>query len=294
MSESKSYENKAHRAAVLTFKAWPGWNALRDELQYAAYFIHPVRRTCVVFAYSPVVMRPSGWHRLCNPIKYKKISGLFEGVVQYQELKKQGKLTEFGKAPSLRGPRKQYNKSVEQEDKKRRANDDGSNDDGSNDDGSNDDGSNDDGSNDDGSNDDDDSEGEKEVECQDSEECQDSDKPKLNYDNLEELALRFHTEHAVASDQLEDTLAAMYEDGWRFAPAVLKDMQRAGLPAVFYAQFTARVRGGTVFTSAFFRDLRAPDFVETRGPRPQIKSNQIESNQTKSNQIKKKIDRTCY
>jgi hypothetical protein len=366
-------------------------------------------------------MRPSQWNRLCNPIEYRKIPGLFEAFPPFQKMKTAGVLTEFGKAPSLRGPRKQYKKSVGQENKKRRANDDG--------------------------------EGESEVEGQDSEvECQDSEdedfisdtqdvdeagqdvdesgdereqyfnalrmrsvgrrpgrpridpalkkkqpapylaadiktrrepmtsevmeklkffkwvkltspsdeseyyrviayahqpmreaawkklfqalsvkkiegyfegygpylkirdrndqgpncnwvgvppaclrrapeatelselegsdfsaesedpinapsdaakplKPELNYRNLEELALRFHKDHAVASDQLKDTLAAMYKAGWRFCNAV----EERGLPGRYYEEFTAAVRGGTIYTPEYFEQMRVDQLVEARG-----------------------------
>jgi hypothetical protein len=105
MSESKRYENKAHRAAVLTIKCWLGWEYLCDQLQYAAYYDVPRSKNTIVFAYAHSPIRRTGWIDMLKPMKYEKIVGLFEAEPRYQELKRDGKLTEFGKAPSLRGPR---------------------------------------------------------------------------------------------------------------------------------------------------------------------------------------------
>jgi hypothetical protein len=97
-------------------------------------------------------------------------------------------------------------------------------------------------------------------------------KPKINYDNLEELALRFHKEHAVASDQLKDTLAAMATAGWRFCNAI----EERGLPGRYYAQFTAAVHGGTIYTPEYFEQMRVDQLVETRG-RPRKRARAVEA-----------------
>jgi hypothetical protein len=105
MAESRPYENKAHRAAKLIIPRWPGWEYVRDKLQYAAYYENPRTKKTHVYAYAYSPMRPTGWMDLFWYTKYYKIEGLFEGVERYQELKKQGRLTEYGTAPRLRGPR---------------------------------------------------------------------------------------------------------------------------------------------------------------------------------------------
>jgi hypothetical protein len=97
-------------------------------------------------------------------------------------------------------------------------------------------------------------------------------KPEINYRNLEELALRFHKEHSVASDQLKDTLAAMAAAGWRFCNAI----EERGLPSRYYAQFTAAVRGGTIYTPEYFEQMRVDQLVETRG-RPRKRARAVEA-----------------
>jgi hypothetical protein len=257
MAESESYKNKAHRAAVLVFKTWPGWKRLRDDLQYAAYFICPEKKTCVVFAYSPSVMRPSGWKRMCNPIDYTKIPGLFEAVPRYQEMKAEGKLTEFGLAPSLRRPRKQY----KQEDKKRQSNDDRSNDDEG-------------------------SEGEAEVECQDSEDedfISDAEELEreqyidavrmrsslrvrkaqntledhfydINYRNIIKVALRYREHHGITSTELAEVLAQMCQNGWAFC----KQIQKQGILDTYFTEITAQCEGKSSFTKEIISLMRKP------------------------------------
>jgi hypothetical protein len=278
MAESRPYENKAHRAAKLIVPRWPGWKHLREKLQYAAYYDNPKSNNTWVFAYAHSPMRPTGWMELFQFKNYKKIEGLFETEEQYQKMKKQGKLTEYGTAPSLRGPRpscvkvKKNDEDAdedleglsERELKKRRLT----------------------------------REYEEnmrllemelaaaEAEADEAEvdpmeavlagaeadEAAKPLKPEINYRNLEELALRFHKEHAVASDQLKDTLAAMHKAGWRFCNAV----EERGLPGRYYAQFTAAVHGGTIYTPEYFEQMRVDQLVETRG-RPRKRARAVEA-----------------
>jgi hypothetical protein len=116
MAESRPYENKAHRAAKLIIPRRPGWKHFRDKLQYAAYYDNPKSKETYVFAYAHSPMRPTGWMELFQHNQYRKIEGLFEAEERYQKMKKQGKLTEFGTAPSLRGPRPSCVKSGKNED----------------------------------------------------------------------------------------------------------------------------------------------------------------------------------
>jgi hypothetical protein len=76
----------------------------------------------------------------------------------------------------------------------------------------------------------------------------------------------------------EDTLAEMVKDGWKLAPRLRKDMRMHRMDPTYMEEFTARVRGGTVFTAAFFRDStssqrekRAED-MKTRWPRKRARA----------------------
>jgi hypothetical protein len=341
MAESRPYENKAHRAAKLIVPRWPGWKHLREKLQYAAYYDVPKSNHALVFAYAHSPMRPTGWMELFQFQHYKKIEGLFETDERYQNMMKKGKLTEFGMAPSLRGPRpscvksgknedglheddvdekcmkKHLNKGgynwlseiyrekvrLEHEDKKTELEEtmvsklqtviaglrliqatnqevpsiletwlcdealrlqeklrrhgysvppmplekDSSSSSSSS-------------SSSDEDEEDPIGQGAKPL------------KPEINYRNLEELALRFHKEHSVASDQLKDTLAAMAAAGWRFCNAI----EERGLPSRYYAQFTAAVRGGTIYTPEYFEQMRVDQLVETRG-RPRKRARAVEA-----------------
>ena len=51
--------------------------------------------------------------------------------------------------------------------------------------------------------------------------------------NLEQASLRFRAEHDIASDRLEDTLAAMHVAGWR-----LSMQMRDGIHTRFFENFT--------------------------------------------------------
>jgi hypothetical protein len=67
-------------------------------------------------------------------------------------------------------------------------------------------------------------------------------------------ALQYRKEHGIASDQLEDTLAAMHADGWRLSA----ELQRSGIPQMLYEQFTAAAHGKTIYTAELFRSMRVP------------------------------------
>jgi hypothetical protein len=71
---------------------------------------------------------------------------------------------------------------------------------------------------------------------------------------IEEQTLQYRKEHGIASDQLEDTLAAMHADGWRLSA----ELQRSGIPQMLYEQFTAAVHGKTIYTAELFRSMRVP------------------------------------
>jgi hypothetical protein len=71
---------------------------------------------------------------------------------------------------------------------------------------------------------------------------------------IEEQTLQYRKEHGIASDQLEDTLAAMHADGWRLSA----ELQRTGIPQMLYEQFTAAVHGKTIYTAELFRSMRVP------------------------------------
>ena len=253
MSESKTSEkseNKAHRAAMLVFKAWPGWKRLKDDLDYAAYFICPEQKTCVVFAYSPWVMRPSQWNRLCKPIKYAKIEGLFEAFPPFQQMKTAGVLTEFGKPPSLRGPRKQYKKrpscvkskkkdeelsevegsdfqSSESEDPMRVASDVEDPMDG----------------------------------LSDGEDPVVKVKPEIgdhfydiNYRNMIKVALRYREHHGIKSTELADVLAQMCQNGWAFCLQIHKQ----GILDTYFTEFTAQCEGKSSYTKEMISLMRRP------------------------------------
>ena len=70
--------------------------------------------------------------------------------------------------------------------------------------------------------------------------------------NLEHASLRFRAEHGIASDLLEDTLAAMQGAGWRLSP----QLRDRGIHNTFYAQFTAACNGRTIYTAEYFAGLR--------------------------------------
>jgi hypothetical protein len=116
MPDPRPYENKAHRTAKLIISHWPGWKNLREKLQYVAFYKDPNSKVTKVYAYTHSPMRSTGWMELFQYQKYFKIEGLFEANGRYQTLKKQGKLTEYGTAPSLRGPRPSRVKSEKNED----------------------------------------------------------------------------------------------------------------------------------------------------------------------------------
>jgi hypothetical protein len=71
---------------------------------------------------------------------------------------------------------------------------------------------------------------------------------------IEEQTLQYRKEHGIASDQLEDTLAAMHANGWRLSA----ELQRTGIPQMLYEQFTAAVHGKTIYTAELFRSMRVP------------------------------------
>jgi hypothetical protein len=71
---------------------------------------------------------------------------------------------------------------------------------------------------------------------------------------IEEQTLQYRKEHGIASDQLEDTLAAMHADGWRLSA----ELQRSGIPQMLYEQFTAAAHGKTIYTAELFRSMRVP------------------------------------
>lgn len=77
----------------------------------------------------------------------------------------------------------------------------------------------------------------------------------ITYQNLEKVTLRYHKEHGIASDQLEQTLASMHKDGWRCSV----DMLRRGIPQAYYDQFTAAVHNKSIFTANRFLRMRIPE-----------------------------------
>lgn len=77
----------------------------------------------------------------------------------------------------------------------------------------------------------------------------------ITYQNLERVAIRYHKENGIASDQLEQTLAAMHKDGWRLSVDIL----RRGLPQSYYDQFTATLHNKTIFTANRFLRMRIPE-----------------------------------
>jgi hypothetical protein len=116
----------------------------------------------------------------------------------------------------------------------------------------------------------------------------------LSYNNLQAEALRYYEINRTRymdhlSDRLEDTLAAMTEDGWILAPRLMKDLRMKRVDPTYYEEFTARVRGGTVLTAAFFsrantantyNTKRAVDHTRTleegdsRGPRKRARASE--------------------
>ena len=74
----------------------------------------------------------------------------------------------------------------------------------------------------------------------------------LSYQNMEKLTLWYHKAHGIQSDQLADTLAEMHAGGWRCYQEVLEK----GIPQAYYEQFTAMVRGSSIYTAEFFRSMR--------------------------------------
>jgi PHD/YefM family antitoxin component YafN of YafNO toxin-antitoxin module len=73
----------------------------------------------------------------------------------------------------------------------------------------------------------------------------------LTYNNMEKVTLRYHKTFGIMSDQLQDTLAQMHADGWRFDEEVL----RCGIPQAYYHQFTAKVHGKTIYTAEYIRNM---------------------------------------
>ena len=110
----------------------------------------------------------------------------------------------------------------------------------------------------------------------------------LSYSNLQVETQRYHESNRTRwmglSDRLEDTLAAMTEDGWILAPRLMKDLRMKRVDPTYYEEFTARVRGGTVLTAALCSrantanaastystkravdDTRVMEEVDSRGP----------------------------
>jgi hypothetical protein len=70
--------------------------------------------------------------------------------------------------------------------------------------------------------------------------------------HLFKQTLQYRKEHGIASDQLEDTLAAMHANGWRLSA----ELQRNGIPQMLYEQFTAAAHGKTIYTAELFRSMR--------------------------------------
>ena len=77
---------------------------------------------------------------------------------------------------------------------------------------------------------------------------------EITYANLECLCVRYHRKHAIVSDQLEVTLAAMHKDGWRFCLQIIKE----GIPETYYELFTAAIHKKPFWTAERFNSMRMP------------------------------------
>jgi hypothetical protein len=77
---------------------------------------------------------------------------------------------------------------------------------------------------------------------------------KITWDNMQQVTLKYHKKHQIESDLLQvtdlskDPLAAMMQDGWRFAHAL---MMKNKNPQLYADQFTASVRSQSLCTPSF-------------------------------------------
>jgi hypothetical protein len=179
----------------------------------------------MVFAYAHSPMRRTGWIDLFKPKQYKKIEGLFEAVVGYQEKKAKGELTEFGKAPSLRGPpspeRGANRWPFDPEDPMT-------------------------------SWDDEDSDVEDPV-VKVKPESEDHFYD-INYRNMIKVALRYREHHDIKSTELADVLAQMCQNGWAFC----KQIQKQGILDTYFTEFTAQCEGKSSYTKEMISLMRRP------------------------------------
>ncbi len=77
----------------------------------------------------------------------------------------------------------------------------------------------------------------------------------LNVRNLTKSAIRYHKQHGIASDQLEQTLAAMLSDGYSLSD----DIRRRGLHNSYFKEFEAAVNGKKFWTANHVLVMRIVD-----------------------------------
>lgn len=75
---------------------------------------------------------------------------------------------------------------------------------------------------------------------------------QLTYRNIEKATLRYRQRRGIKSDQLEDTLEAMFKDNWRFDRSLLD----RGIPAAIFTEFTKQCHGESGWCKNRFLRMR--------------------------------------